>query len=273
MRVGRIISAVVFDWAGTTIDYGSCAPAAVFQEIFSRRGIRVTEAQARLPMGAAKRDHIAAIAAMHAVQTQWKDRYGGPPVVADIDALYAEFLPLQREILAQHVELIPGTLETFQWLRANEVPIGSTTGYTRSLMEVVIPAADVQGFRPDSIICSDDVRVSRPAPWMMYEALHRVNAYPVWTSVKVDDTPVGIMEGRNAGAWTVAVAKTGNQLGLSRRQLEALAPDQLESRLEAIRTEFTELGADYVIDGVDQLPEVLEEIAASISEGQLPPSM
>jgi len=164
MRVGRIISAVVFDWAGTTIDYGSCAPATVFQEIFLRRGICVTEAQARLPMGAAKRDHIAAIAAMHAVRTQWTDRYGAPPAVADVDALYAEFLPLQREILAQHTELIPGTLETFQWLQTNEVSIGSTTGYTRSLMEVVIPAAHAQGFRPDSIICSDDVRAGRPAP-------------------------------------------------------------------------------------------------------------
>ena len=31
------IKAVIFDWAGTTVDYGSFAPVAVFLEIFNQR--------------------------------------------------------------------------------------------------------------------------------------------------------------------------------------------------------------------------------------------
>ena len=55
---GREIRAVLFDWAGTTVDYGSRAPTQVFLEIFRGRGIAITEAEARGPMGMGKRDHI-----------------------------------------------------------------------------------------------------------------------------------------------------------------------------------------------------------------------
>ncbi|MFO0918423.1 MAG: hypothetical protein U0872_08930 [Planctomycetaceae bacterium] len=60
----RHLKAVVFDWAGTTVDHGSRAPATVMQRIFTSRGIPISMAQARGPMGMAKRDHIASIAAL-----------------------------------------------------------------------------------------------------------------------------------------------------------------------------------------------------------------
>ncbi len=271
MSVSRVISAVVFDWAGTVIDYGCRAPAHVFREIFTRREIHVTEAQAREPMGAAKRDHIAAILQMAPVSQQWESKFGALPNDQDVDSLYADFLPLQKQVLAAHTDVIPGAVDVCRWLKEQDVRVASTTGYTRELMEVIIPAAAEQGFLPDSIVCSDEVRVGRPAPWALYEALHRVNAFPVWSCVKVDDTPVGIYAGKNAGAWTVAVTKTGNKMGLSEADLAKLSPQEVEERLEAIRMDFTEMGADYVIDSVNQLPEVLEQIAHRISEGKLPP--
>ncbi len=45
------LKAVVFDWAGTVIDFGSFAPMGVFVEAFSRFGIEVSIAEAREPMG------------------------------------------------------------------------------------------------------------------------------------------------------------------------------------------------------------------------------
>ena len=64
--------AVIFDWAGTTVDYGSRAPTQAFIEIFRRRGIEITEPEARGPMGLTKRDHIAAIAALPRVARIWR---------------------------------------------------------------------------------------------------------------------------------------------------------------------------------------------------------
>jgi phosphonoacetaldehyde hydrolase len=53
------IKLAVFDWAGTTVDYGCCAPAAVFIEGYRHKGVAITLAEARAPMGIEKRAHIA----------------------------------------------------------------------------------------------------------------------------------------------------------------------------------------------------------------------
>lgn len=256
------IKAVVFDWAGTTIDYGCLAPARVFQEVFERCGVPISESQARGPMGSAKRDHIASIAALPDVADRWSKLHGDRPSMKDVDAMYAEFLPLQLEILGQYTELIPGTAEVFGDLKSRGIMVGSSTGYTRELMSVVLPAASRQGYTPDSVICSDDVLHGRPAPWMLYEALHRMNSYPVTQVIKVDDTPVGILAGKHAGAITVAVTKTGNQMGLSRQAVADLDDQDLQMRLIDIRGQFEAIGADYVIESIAELPGLIQSLEA-----------
>ena len=37
------IEAVIFDWAGTTVDFGSLSPVGAFMEAFRRAGVEVTE--------------------------------------------------------------------------------------------------------------------------------------------------------------------------------------------------------------------------------------
>ncbi len=264
------VRAVVFDWAGTTVDYGCRAPASVFREIFARRDVPITEAQARGPMGSAKRDHIAAIASDPDVSQRWNSRYGGPPTDQDVQAMYDDFLPLQKETLKRHCELIPGAAEVFQALLDRNIAVGSNTGYTRELMEVVTPAAYEQGYRPAAVVCSDDVRYGRPAPWMFLETLHRLNAFPIWQCVKVDDTVVGIEAGRNAGAWTVALTLTGNEMGLSYEDAQALPAHERQQRLDAIAQKFAQASADYVIPSINELPQVLDDIEERLSQGELP---
>ena len=53
-----MLKAAVFDWAGTVIDHGSLAPMGVFVKTFAGFGVAITIAEARGPMGMAKRDHI-----------------------------------------------------------------------------------------------------------------------------------------------------------------------------------------------------------------------
>ena len=43
---------------------------------------------------------------------------------------------------------------------------------------------------------------------------------------KVDDTVVGIDEGLNAGCWTVGLAISGNEVGLSYEEWSALSADE-----------------------------------------------
>lgn len=259
----RAIKAMILDWAGTTVDHGSLAPTQVFLEIFRRRGLEITIAEAREPMGRAKRDHIAMVAGFPRVAALWQAKYGQLPGDADIDAMYRDFLPLQKTTLASAgSEVIRGIPEAVAKLRDWGIKIGSTTGYTRELMHVVAPLAAKGGYWPEVTICSDDVPVGRPAPWMNFLAAQRLNVYPMDSVLVVDDTVVGIEAGRNAGAITVGITQTGNALGLSEAEVAALPPRELRERLATIEAEFLAHGADFTLPSVAAIPELVKRLRA-----------
>jgi phosphonoacetaldehyde hydrolase len=248
------LKAVLLDWAGTTVDFGSRAPTRVFVEIFAQRGVNITEAEARGPMGMAKRAHIQTVAALPRVDALWRERYGRSASDEDIDRMYEEFLPLQKSVLASMSEVIPGIPEAIAALRRQGIKIGSTTGYTKELMEIVIPVAAEGGYHPDATVCSDEVSAGRPAPWSNFLAAQRLGVYPLSQVIVVDDTRVGIEAGLNAGAVTVAVSRTGNAMGLSQQEVDDVPADELRARLETYALEFRELGAHGVIESVADLP-------------------
>jgi phosphonoacetaldehyde hydrolase len=257
---GQKFRAVLFDWAGTTVDYGSRAPTQVFLEIFRRRGVEITVEEARGPMGMAKRDHIASVLFLERVRDLWTKLHRRVPDDADVQAMYDEFLPLQKETLARGSELIPGVVEAVNQCRKLGLKVGSTTGYTRALMEVVAPLAARDGYAPDCILCADDAAAGRPAPWLNFRAAEQLGVYPMSEILIVDDTFVGIEAGKNAGCVTVAVSQTGNELGLSLAEVEALPPARLDAHLDAIARRFLSVRADYVIRSVAELPELIQRL-------------
>jgi len=257
------LQAVILDWAGTTVDYGSRAPTQVFLEIFRRRGIDITVAEARGPMGMAKRAHISAVISLPRVSQLWQQVHGHPPVDGDVQAMYDEFLPLQLETLARGSEMIPGVVDAIAACRQMGLKIGSTTGYTRALMEVVAPPAARCGYSPDCIICSDDVTAGRPAPWMNFHAAEQLNVFPMDSVIVVDDTPVGIAAGRSAGCITVGVSQTGNALGLSQPEVESFSTEDLNSRLAEIERDFIGQGAHYVLRSVSELPKLIRKLSTA----------
>ena len=184
------IQAVLFDWAGTTVDYGSRSPVKVFLEIFHRMGIEITEAEARGPMGQAKREHIASVLAVPRVSVAWQNKFGSAPCIADVDKLYADFLPLQLSVLSQGSDVIPGIPQLVNELRNRGLKIGSSTGYTRALMDAVIPKAAEQGYSPDVVVCSDEVPAGRPMPLLNFRCCEALGIYPPASVLVVDDTPI-----------------------------------------------------------------------------------
>lgn len=253
-------TAVILDWAGTTVDYGSCGPAAVFQQIFNGQGVPITVAEAREPMGRAKRDHIATISRMPRVAEAWRQKHDATCSEADIDRMYADFLPLQKRILAERSAVIPGVADAIARLRKIGLPIGSSTGYTRELMDVVEPIAATQGYRPDVVCTADEVPTGRPEPWLNQLVAERLGVSLSEAVIVVDDTPVGIEAGLRAGTTTVAISKTGNMLGLDERGVAALPPEELAARLQGITDQFRALGAHHVIESVADLPALLERV-------------
>lgn len=264
------IRAVIFDWAGTTVDYGSRAPVAAFMDLFARNGVTLTESDARTPMGLPKKDHIRALFKLAAVASAWRQVKGSAPAESDVERLYAEFIPLQTEATARHSDVIPGTPGVVALLRGRGIRVGSTTGYTSVMMRDLAAAAARGGFDPECTVTSDQVRQGRPAPWMALHAAMLLDAWPVSSCVKAGDTIADIDEGRNAGMWTVGITRTGNEIGLSEEAVEALDPTDLKGRLTRACVRLRDAGAHYVIEGIGELPPILDAIGARMERGERP---
>jgi phosphonoacetaldehyde hydrolase len=242
----------------------------VFVETFAAFGVTITIAEARGPMGMAKRPHLAAILALPRVAEAWTKHHGHAPAEADIDALYAAFVPKNIAVAARYANLIPGAADVVAELRRNGLKIGSSTGYTREIMAEILPVAAQQGFKPDSLVCTGDTPDGRPTPFMLYKTLLDLKVWPAWSVIKVDDTEVGIAEGINGGTWTVGVSVSGNCFGLSREDAAALAPADFQERRAAAMKTLEGAGAHYVIDSVADLMPVVLAIEARLAQGERP---
>jgi len=264
------VRAVIFDWAGTTVDYGSRAPVNAFVELFRRHGVTVTAEQARGPMGSHKKDHVRLILTMEPVAQQWKQKSGRDASAEDIETLYQEFIPLQTEVINRHTDVIPGVAEAVKILRQQGIVFGATTGYTRGMMTQLLAEAAAAGFSPEAAVCADEAPAGRPAPWMAITAAMQLGVYPLQACVKVGDTLVDIAEGLNAGMWTVGITKTGNEIGLSEAEVNALPAPELASRLRAASKRLLQAGAHFVIPEVANLPAIITEINERLARGERP---
>ncbi|MES2612139.1 MAG: phosphonoacetaldehyde hydrolase [Pseudomonadota bacterium] len=264
------LSAVVFDWAGTIVDFGSCAPMGAFVRLFEQFGITLSIAQARGPMGMAKWDHIQALGRLPEVAAQWQAKYGHPLADADVDRLYEVFTPLNAAVVPDFCDFIPGALDAVAAVRARGLKVGSTTGYNRPIMDIVTPIAARGGYVPDNLVCAGDQATGRPTPLMMWQCFADLGICWPATVVKVDDTEVGVQEGLAAGTWAVGLAVSGNAVGLPLAEWQALGPAEQAIRRAAAEAKLRAAGAHYVIDSVAELAPVLDEIAARLARGEQP---
>ncbi len=264
------VTAVIFDWAGTTVDFGCFAPLDVFIEIFRDREIGITVKEARQPMGLMKRDHIKALCDLERIRDLWITKHGSPPGEEDIDDLYRSFEPKLLDILPGYSEPIPGAVDLVESLRKSDIRIGSTTGYTAPMMEVLAPRAAERGYLPDSMVTSSDTPAGRPYPWMIFQNMINLQAYPAESVVKVGDTVADIHEGLNAGAWSIGVLLGGSEVGLRQDEADNCPPGDLARIMKAAREKLAGAGAHFVIDRLTDLPGVIEDINDRLTQGLVP---
>jgi len=255
-----IFKAAVFDWAGTTIDFGSFAPMGVFVEAFAAFDVAVSIDEARAPMGMPKWDHIDAMLRQPEIAARWTARHRAAPSRDDVDRVYEVFVPMNEEVVADYATLVPGTKEAIETLRGWGMKIGSTTGYTRSIMERVLPIAAAQGYAPDNLVCADDLPEGRPGPLGMYQCFIDLRVYPPQSVIKVDDTEPGIAEGVAAGCLTVGVALSGNYCGRTPEELAAMSANEVAVLRDHASERLRGAGADHVIDTIADLPALINRI-------------
>jgi len=264
------VKAVVLDWAGTVVDHGCIGPVAVFVEVFKRHGVDVTVAQARKPMGLMKKDHVRSMTQDPEVAALWRAAHGREPGEADVDAMYLLTEPLMVECIARHADIIPGALDAVAAFRAMGLKVGSTTGYTKPMMDIMTVEAAKNGYVPDTMVCSSDTPAGRPTPFMCYQAALNLAVFPFWDMIKIGDTISDIHEGRNAGMWTIGLTTSGNEMGLTEAELAALPAGERAAMVKAVEERMIAAGADYVVGYLSECPPIAAAVDARLAKGERP---
>lgn len=269
-QVPTRLQAVILDWAGTVVDFGSFAPTRIFVEAFASVGIEISLEEARGPMGMGKRDHIRTLCHQSAIAERFQQRFQRVANETDVSEIYQRFMPLQIAKVGEYSSLIPGALKTITALRHAGLKIGTTSGYPKEVMDKLAPLAAAAGYSPDHTVATDEVPKGRPSPAQALANVIALGIDDVAACVKVDDTLPGILEGRSAGMWTVALRFSGNFLGLTWDEYSALSSEQLDSERKRIDILFAPSKPHYLIDTIAELPSIITDINTRLARGETP---
>ncbi|MCA1927415.1 MAG: phosphonoacetaldehyde hydrolase [Calditerrivibrio sp.] len=264
------LESVIFDWAGTTIDFGCIAPLAAFKKFFLSKGVDIKDEDVRRFMGLKKIDQLNSLFNLQYVRDEWRDNNGKYPDDSDIRNGYESLEGYILNSLTEFAEPITGVIETVDILKKLGVKIGSTTGYTKKMMDILAPIAESKGYCPDSLVCSDEVIEGRPFPYMCYENAKKLKLSSLCKSVKVGDTISDIREGLQAGMWSVGVIYGGNEFGISKEEMDNMDPFERHQKAKNIRFKMYEAGAHAVIYSITELPLLCELIDWNICKGSHP---
>jgi phosphonoacetaldehyde hydrolase len=259
MNMSNTIKAIILDWAGTTVDYGCFAPVEAFTRAFTAFGIAPEMEETRAPMGMQKRAHIEKMLDGARLSNLWKDRHGRPRTQSDIDEIYDRFEPALFEVLENYTDPLPGVVETVAKIREMGIAIGSTTGYTQAMMDVVALSAKAKGYAPDCLVCPDETGgIGRPYPYMLWRNLEKLGVLSIGNVLKIGDTSADIHEAKNAGCLSVGVLRGSSMLGLTINELATKSPEETLDLFETAKRKYKESGADFIIEDFTALPELIE---------------
>lgn len=266
------VKAVVLDWSGTLADAYVIAPAIVFVEVFEKQGVTISMEEARGPMGLRKDLHIKKLTEDPVIAARWEKIKGKAPDQSDVDAMFADFVPMQLACLRKYTTLLPGVKDVCLDLQKQGIKIGASTGFVRSMVDILHEDCQKQGLTLDATVAGDEViHGARPNPHMVFRNLDLLDISDVRSVVKCDDTTSGVGEALNAGCWGVGLVRYSNYMNINTLEEEATLSDaEIGRRMAHTRKILEQSGAHYVIDSLVDLPAVIDDINARLARGEKP---
>lgn len=255
------IEAVIFDWAGTLVDYGCMASAITYKEIFKEYGVTLKNQDVRNGMGLDKVDHVRKILSIDHVAEQWLKNTGMEPNEGDVREINRKFEKGIINNFEKYTEPKEYVKVTIDQLRMQGIRIGSTTSYTHEMADVLMKLTKKNDILIDLVINSQDTNgLGRPYPYMIFKNMERLGISSVKNVVKVGDTVNDIKEGVNAGVYSIGITDGSSEMGLSYDEFEALSEAEKEERRNVVRERFKRAGAFYVMNNVKSLPYIINAI-------------
>ena len=175
-----------------------------FVDALAAHGIGVSSEELMEFKGAAKREVIRFMG--------WRKR-NEPLSEPAVEAVYADFERLVNERYEEQLAPIAGAEETFESLRKRGMQMALTTGFGQATLDLVVRRLGWEEWFAAKI-SSDEVKMGRPAPYLIFRAMERCGCRSVHEVLNVGDTPLDLQSAKNAG---VAV-NVGVLSGLYRRE-------------------------------------------------------
>ncbi len=259
-----MIRACIFDLGGTIVDRYSATPLFSMKKLFKEKNINISSKLISRGMGMNKRNHIEYILNNPYVATNWFQNYGSYSSQNDIDDLYQRFNQIQFE-KSKEIDILPETKPIIDMLQSRNIKTGVTTGFDKLNMLAIKNQLEQNNIHIDSYVSSTCVPDSgRPSPSMIYKNLKQLEVYDSHKVIKIDDTGIGITEGKNAGCWTIGVIKWSHLMEMYEsddiNHESLLHSREYQDKVDKTKKIFYNHGADFVIYDLDELSNTLDEI-------------
>lgn len=259
-----MIKACVFDLGGTLVDKYSATPLFSLKQIFKEHNLNISPKLISRGMGMNKYNHIEYIMNNPYVARNWFQQNGSYASKHDLDDLFCRFNEIQFQ-KSKNIEILPETKSVIDLLKYRNIQTGVTTGFDLPNTLAIKDKLDKNDIHIDSYVSSSCVTDNgRPNPSMIFKNMNNLNINDPLRLIKLDDTGVGITEGKNAGCWTVGVVKWSIYMEMF--EIDDINGDNLlhsseyKQKVEKTKKMFYDHGADFVIHDLSEFKETLDTI-------------
>jgi len=259
-----MIKACIFDLGGTIVDRYSMTSLLSLRKLFINRAININNALLLKGVGMNNQEHILNILNDKTILKKWFNRYNDYPDEYDVKVLLNELNCEQSEYSEKMIDILPETKECIDYLGFNYIKTASTTEFDKENMKAVQNKLERNDIYLDHYVSSEGLRkLGRPLPFMIQENMNILGISNPTEVMKIDDSTLGIEEGKIAGCITVGVARWSihmNIMNISEAYEYDETYPEIQEKLRHSRNTLREAGADYVIDTLDELPRLIESI-------------
>jgi len=271
-------AAIFVEMEGCLLDHGCMVTVNAIVALFAEKGVTITDVEAASKQEGlvgtditSKKSQLRHVL-MNVCKGKWEAATGSAPTEWDLEALFKEFPRLVLDNL-KTTKPVAGAVDAVRALQAKGLKVAIASNFSGEAKDAWARTAHFHGIEPDaSMACAEVPNPGRteafscvlPEPWRCMALAGTLGIFPMCGGIRVSSTQFGCEEGLNAGMWTVALKATGLVSAFNH-------PGETEAqRQKRVAEGFYAVGCHYVVDGIWELPKVVEDIEARMCRGESP---
>ena len=255
-----MIRACIFDLGGTIVDRYSLTSLLSLEKLFKNHNLLLKKDLFFTDIGENKLSYMHLITENSLLMNSFKEKYGSSPDIR-IHDLYEQFNELHYQTLNKSLDIIPETKNTINYLQSQGILTAVTTSFNKKTTDLIRDKLETNDIFIDHYISSSCLdRPVRPYPHMIHKIMNEFNIHNPKSVIKIDDTVVGIEEGKNAKCWTIAVARWSINMKINTiRDAYGLPKDRINDKVKECRKILDETDADFVVDTLSEIHDIIDK--------------